>query len=386
MKDKGFSLLTVIVIVCLTSIVSAITVGVIITNNYKGTDGITYTNLIKDENLKEFLDVYESVLTNYYKDVNKQEMLEKAINAMLNYLGDNYTTYLTKEQREALTEKLEGSYKGIGITIANCTIQAVNENSPAAKAGLQVGDVIIKVDNKDFTECVASDVASEIKNTNKKVVKIKVLRNNKEQEFNIELKTILISQVDYHLLENTDIGYINISVFSNTINEQFTKALTELQKQGMKKLIIDVRNNTGGYLDGAKDIASQILPEGKLIFTLDNKDGKTAYYDETATALNIPVVVLINGSSASSAEILTAALKDSYGATLIGTKTYGKGKVQQTYALEDGSMAKYTSALWLRPNGECIDGKGIVPDIEVPEPETETETDVVLNRAIEYLN
>lgn len=392
MKNKGFNLITVIGFICLTSIISAITVGVIMTNSYKSADGTSYTDILQEEEIKEFLDVYNQVTNSYYEDIDKKAMLDSAVNGMLNYLDDNYTMYMSPEERESLNQKLEGSYRGIGISILNCQIESVTEGSPAANAGLQAGDIITKVDDEDFTNCTvdnASNISTLIKNTDKKEVNIVVRRNEEMKSFKIPLDTIIIKSVDAKMVENTKIGYISISIFSSNIGEQFKEALTKLQSEGMEKLIIDVRNNTGGYLDGAKDIASLILPKGKLIYTLENKESKTDVFDETNDHLEIPIVVLINEGSASSSEILTAALKDSYNATIIGTKSYGKGKVQQTYTLDNGGMAKYTTALWLRPNGECVDGVGIKPDIEaaiVLDENNQVQEDTPYLKAIEYLN
>lgn len=392
MKNKGFNLLTVIVFVCLTSIISAITVGVIITNSYKSSDGTLYSDLLKNENIQEFLNVYSSIKSSYYENVDEKAMIDNAVNGMLNYLDDNYTMYMTKEEKDSLSQRLEGSYRGIGISILNCKIESVTKDSPAAVAGLMPGDIIIKVDDNDFKVCDTEKISNLIKNTDKKSVNVVVRRDNEEKSFDIKLDTIIISSVAQRVIENTKIGYISISIFSSNIGEQFTNALNKLKEQGIEKLIIDVRNNTGGYLDGAKDIASVILPKGKTIYLLESKGQRTEIKDETDEHLEIPIVVLINENSASSSEILTAALKDSYNATIVGTKSYGKGKVQQTYTLDDGSMAKYTTALWLRPNGECVDGVGITPDISesiiinTNENNEEISEDTQLLKAIEYLN
>lgn len=392
-NNKGFNLISVIFIIFVVSIISAITVGIIITNSYKAGSKVGYTELMKDENLQEFLKVYEQILSDYYEDVDKEKMLDSAMNAMLNYLDDNYTMYMTNEEREALSERLAGSYKGIGVTISNCTIIELAESSPALKAGLQVDDTIVKVDNEDFrTTCDSDKLVSEIKNTKKKSVDITVKRGEEEKVFNVPLDEIIIKAVEGKIIEDTKIGYIYISVFSNNVGSQFKKVYDDLKNKGMTSLIIDVRNDTGGYLEGAKDIASVILEKGKLIFSLKNKETAQDFYDETEEKLDMPLVVLINGSTASSSEILAAALKDSYkNTTVIGQTSYGKGKVQQTYTLDDGSMAKYTTALWYRPNGDCIDGKGIIPDVEVVNSTTTdsegntVEVDDTLTKAIEYL-
>lgn len=390
MKNKnGFSLVTVIVIICISSIISAITSGVIVNNSYRTSSGINYNKFVSDEDLNGFLDVYETILNNYYESIDKKAMINTAINAMLNYVGDPYTTYMTTEEKEDLAERLEGTYKGIGIAINGTKIETVTPNSPAEKAGLLAGDFLLAVDNEDVTEYDSKTIASLIKNTNKKNVTIKVLRGEEEKEFTIDLKELILTAETHKVVEGTSIGYIYLSIFSNNIAEQFTTAYEDLQNQGIDRLIIDVRDNAGGYLDGAEKIASKILTKDKLIYSLQSKDSKKDYYDQTEEAFSIPIVVLINENSASASEILAAALKDSYGATLIGTRSFGKGKVQQTYTLDDGSMAKYTSAKWLRPNGECIDSVGILPDILVELELGENQeviTDTQYNKAVEYLN
>ena len=344
-NSKGFNLISVIIIICITSVVSAVTAGIIVTNNYN----LSYSDLSNDKELTDFIKAYSNIVNNYYEDVDKEKMLDSALNAMLNYLGDNYTTYLTDEQRKALEESLQGTYQGIGVEInKDRVITKVTKNGPAEAAGLQAGNA----------------VGLLIRGTDKKAVDIVVDRNGEELTFNVKIGTIEEPAIVYGMQEN-NIGYIQISKFSRPLTSQMENALKELEANGMEKLIIDLRNNTGGYLDSAETTASLFLKKGKLIYSLEDKNSKEDYYDQTETSRDYPIVVLINNNSASSAEILAAALKDSYGAVLVGQTSYGKGKVQQTYDMKDGSMAKFTSARWLRPTGDCIDKKGIKPDFEV---------------------
>ena len=224
------------------------------------------------------------------------------------------------------------------------------------------------------------------------LAKITILRNDQSIDFSVKIADIYTVDVNYKTYEN-NIGYLDIDIFSKTVGEQTKKALTSLENSGMQKLIIDLRDNTGGYLESAEDIANMFLEKGELIYSLENKSASADYYDETDEYKDYPIVIILNEKSASASEILAAALKDSYGATLVGTKSYGKGKVQQTYTLNDGSMAKYTSAKWLRPNGECIDGIGLKPDYEVVQTVTQDENgniiqeeDTQLLKAIEIIN
>ncbi len=360
-NSKGFNLISVIIIICITSVVSAVTAGIIVTNNYN----LSYSDLSNDKELADFIKAYSNIVNNYYENVDKEKMLDSALNAMLNYLGDNYTTYLTDEQRKALEESLQGTYQGIGVEInKDRVITKVTKNGPAEAAGLQAGDKFMIVDGTKLNDTDGTAVGVLIRGTEKKSVDIVVDRNGEELTFNVKIGTIEEPAVTYEMKEN-NIGYIQISKFSRPLTSQMETALRELEANGMEKLIIDLRNNTGGYLDSAETTASLFLKKGKLIYSLEDKNSKEDYYDQTESSRDYPIVILINNNSASSAEILTAALKDSYGAVLVGQTSYGKGKVQQTYDMEDGSMAKFTSARWLRPTGDCIDQKGIKPDFEV---------------------
>lgn len=360
-NSKGFNLISVIIIICITSVVSAVTAGIIVTNNYN----LSYSDLSNDKELTDFIKAYSNIVNNYYEDVDKEKMLDSALNAMLNYLGDNYTTYLTDEQRKALEESLQGTYQGIGVEInKDRVITKVTKNGPAEAAGLQAGDKFMSIDGTKLNDTDGNAVGLLIRGTNKKAVDIIVDRNGEELTFNVKISTIEEPAIVYGMQEN-NIGYIQISKFSRPLTSQMENALKELEANGMEKLIIDLRNNTGGYLDSAETTASLFLKKGKLIYSLEDKNSKEDYYDQTETSRDYPIVVLINNNSASSAEILAAALKDSYGAVLVGQTSYGKGKVQQTYDMKDGSMAKFTSARWLRPTGDCIDKKGIKPDFEV---------------------
>lgn len=386
-KGKGFNLMSVVIIICITSLISAITAGIIVTNNYD----LSYKGLSTDKNLNEFLKAYSNIVNNYYEDIDKEKMLDAAMDAMLNYLGDNYTTYLTKEQRKELEERLAGEYEGLGIKISGREIVEITENSPASEAGLMVGDLFVSVEGTDVTNATSSIISTLIRDDSKKEVNIVIDRNGNQMPFKITKSLIPTSSISYELKEN-NIGYLKIDIFSRPLTSEIENALVDMESKGMQKLIIDVRDNTGGYLDSAETTASLFLEKGKLIYSLQDKNGKEDYKDTTETKRDYPIVVLTNRNSASSSEILAAALKDSYNAILVGETTYGKGKVQQTYDIENGGMAKYTSAKWLRPNGSCIDGVGLKPDYEVniiydynENGEIVGYTDTQLNKAIEVI-
>lgn len=390
-NSKGFNLVSVIIIICISSIVSGITTGIIATNSYKSSTGLSYNDILNDQELNDFLEVYSSILSNYYEDVNKEEMLDTAVDAMLNYLGDTYTSYLNSDEREALEERLKGTYEGIGIRILNTTIDSIVADSPAEEAGLQAGDVIVSVNGNDVTDKSGDEISILIKNSDNNTVNLVINRNGTELSFDLKTASDLISPaINYKMIDNT-IGYLQIELFSKTLSIQVEKAISDLKNQGMAKLIIDLRDNTGGYLESAEATANIFLEKGKLIYSLEDKEKTADYYDESEESTNFPIVILLNSTSASASEILAAALKDSYGAVFVGEKSYGKGKVQQTYQLSDGSMAKLTSAKWLRPNGQCIDGIGLIPDYESSLIINTNETgeaeiiDNQLNKAIEVI-
>ena len=386
---RGFSITWVIGIVVVTSIISAITAGVIVYNNNRLTYDLTYGDLAEDQDLNEFLNVY----SNYYEDVDKGVLLDKAIAGMMDYLGDDYTTYLDDESTSELFNSLSGEYQGIGVSINNTdkSIVKVYDDTPASRVGIQVGDIIVGFNDTDVTNMSATEVVNLIKNSTDTFI-LRLQRGDGIISVSLKNETLIAPNVDYYMIENTTTGYLKIDTFSNTLATQVEKALNELEGMGLTSLIVDLRDNTGGYLTAATDVASIFLNKGDKIFSLEYQNDVTDYKDETRESKNYPIVVLINGNSASASEILTAALKESYGATTVGETSFGKGKVQQTMQLDDGSMIKYTSSYWLTPNGTCIDELGIAPDYYVTNTEqTDASGNTIivddqLNKAIEILN
>ena len=386
-NKKDFKLMHLIIIVVLTAVVSAITTGVILLNNKNVGRTIANSN---DKDLQEFVDAYNSILEDYYEDIDKNKMLDAAIDGMLNYLGDDYTTYMDSNETDQLNDKLNGHYEGIGVEIREGNVvNKVFDNSPAKEAGIQAEDIIIRVNDEDVTTISTEDLATKIKTNKENDLKVTVRRGEEEIDFQVTKRKLYVPAIDSRVIDNNGkkTGYIYISTFSDTIYAQFNDALRKLEDEGIDNLIIDVRNDTGGYLSETTNIASLFLEKGKVIYSLENKKRKDTYKDETDEKRNYKVVVIINEASASASEILTAALKDSYDAILVGKKSFGKGKVQQTAKLKGGSMYKYTSAKWLRPNGDCIDKEGIKPDYEVDLEVTEdgTVVDTQLSKALEIL-
>lgn len=386
-KDKTatFNLIEVIVIIIMTSLVVSVSTGIIVYKNYYKIDK---TSSNKDY-LKELEYAYNNILNSYVEKVDEKELTNAAIKGMYNYLGDPYTSYLDKDSTDNLMDRLKGEYKGIGVEIttneSGTVVMTVFENSPAEEAGIMVGDIITKVKGVDVNGKTTSEVSNMIKSTNGNV-EIEVNRGGITKTLTLKVSTVSIKSVIKNKYDKT--GYLRIETFSNTTYKQFKENLETLEKDGIENLIVDVRNNGGGFLNSAVEIAELFVEKGKPIYGLQTKDKKEMYKDTTKEKRDYKVMILINGGSASASEVLAAALKESYGATLLGTKSYGKGTVQDTSELESGGMIKYTTAYWLTPKGVTINERGLTPDIEVTgsfKDEMTLENDVELQTAINNL-
>lgn len=329
------------------------------------TGGRNYFKLSKE--LSKFYDAYDTITDNYYGDISKEELVDSAISGMVSSVGDIYTSYSDTDTTSKFDEMVNGTYEGIGCVIqqseTDMKIITVYDNSPAEKAGLKVDDKIIKVDDIDISTTTASKIGDYIKSGAKDKITMTIIRGEEEKVVTLSREKIEIPVVTAKTFESNGkkIGYLQISIFSSVANKQFKENLEKLEKDGIDGLIIDVRNNNGGYLTTVTDITSSLLPKGKIIYQIQKGDKKVATKDKTSTKREYPIAVLVNGGSASASEILAGAIKESYKGYVVGTKTYGKGTVQQVKKLSDGSMIKYTVENWLTPDGNWINGKGIEP-------------------------
>ena len=365
-KNKKFNLMEVIAIMIIVGIFGMLTGGILM----YGRGALNYG--IKKE-LREFSDTYTEILNEYYKDVDEKGLLEAGINGMVDYLGDPYSVFMDKETSTAFNEKVNGEYVGIGTEIIQYTedlrVEFVNvyEDGPAYNAGVRNGDILIKVDGKEIKDMNVSDIAKLVKGKSGSTVKIGVLREEKELEFNVKRKSIDIDSVTSEIIEYEDkkIGYIIIDIFAANTNKQFKKELESLEKNKIDSLVIDVRGNSGGYLTTVTDILSMFLKKGEMVYQLKTKDKIEKIYDKTDEKRNYKVAILVNGGSASASEMLTAAMKDTYNAYTIGTTTFGKSKVQKTQDLSNGTTIKYTFQEWLTPKGVSVGDKGITPEYEI---------------------
>lgn len=383
---NGFSIKAVILIIVITSLITSLTTGLILYNNTNLLLGST-VELTDDANLKEFIRIYNDLNKDYYDKIDRKGMIEEAISAMLDYLHEDYSTYLNKNQTTELENKLNGEYNGIGIYFTGKKIVQVLEDTPASNAGLIAGDEIVSINDISTDGKTNSEILGLISKDKENTITIK--RNDELISYNIKTSQINTPLTNTIInINDKNIGYIKVSAFTNKVGEEFKKTLLKLEGQGIDSLVIDMRDNLGGYLKGASEIANLFLEKDKIIYSLDSKDGISNYKDDTDESRTYQVVILINKNTASASEVLTAALKDSYNAIIVGEKSYGKGRVQEAKTLEDGTMVKYTTAKWLTPLGNCIDEIGISPDyvVEMTKNENGEIVDNQLDKAVEILS
>lgn len=342
-----------------------------------------------------------------YDDIDRSKLEDAAVKAYVDALEEPYTHYYTEEEFSSYIGAIEESYVGIGVVISvdveadKIVVVAPTESSPAYEAGIKPGDYITAVDGTEYGGNEMDECVNNIKSGKAgTVVKITVERDGQTMDFDVERREIVTESVKSEMLEN-NIGYVRISEFNinenisdeNTYTE-FKTQVDALRSQGMQKMIIDLRDNPGGALDVVCDIADYILPEGIITYT-ETRLGKREEYKSDSSELNIPIVVLINGNSASASEVLTGALRDYERAVVVGEKSFGKGIVQSVYPFTDGSGMSMTIAKYYSPKGNCIHDIGIEPDYVIPVPEQYKdsyaseipgEEDTQLKKAIEILN
>lgn len=350
-------------------IVMIFSIGIGILMCFGGISIITGKNyLAVTKDLKKVVDTYYAIVDNYYGELDRDKLIDGAVEGMISSVGDTFTSYSDTDSTSSFDETINGSYEGIGCTVATLedgTISVIDmfENSPSYKAGLKVGDIILKVDGESYEGKNSNDISNYIKNSGKSKIVLTVKRDNEEKDISINLSKVEIPHVSGKVIEQDSkkIGYIKISLFASNSYKQIKNKLDELEKSNIDDLIIDVRDNSGGYLSSVTDICNLFLDKGKVIYQLEDSKGKVKKKDTTKEKRKYDIVVLINGGSASASEILASAIKESYGGDIVGTNSYGKGTVQQTKKLLDGSMIKYTTQKWLTPDGNSINGVGVTP-------------------------
>lgn len=330
---------------------------------FSSDDGIARKSKLKQ--LKTVIDEY------YLGEVDEEQLREYSYKGMIAGLEDPYSVYYTKEEYEDVEESSEGIFSGVGIVLTQdmetkaITVVKPMKDGPAQKAGIKAGDILTKVEGEEISSDEdLSSVVSRVKGKEGTKVTLTFSRDGKEKDYTLTRQEIKNPTVEYEMLENK-VGYIKITEFDEVTVEQFDDALSQLENDGMKKLVLDLRDNPGGLLDAVVDIADRILPTGMIVYTEDKNGKKTEYEAKSAECVEQPIAVLINGNSASASEILAGAIQDYKAGTLVGTTSYGKGIVQNIFQLGDGSAVKLTIANYYTPKGRNIHKKGIDPDVEV---------------------
>ena len=325
-----------------------------------------YARLLRYEKLDVLMQLVEMY---YYEDVDEDEMLESAALGLIAGIGDVYSTYYTKEDMEAFNEETEGEYAGIGCQLLAdpsdqmITITRVFKGSPAERAGMRSGDKIVYVNDVYYSAYEMDDAVSVMRGEPGGTVKVTVLRDLDTIDFDVTREIVNINYVEYEILDG-DIGYVMVYDFLGDAYEGFAEAIDAFRAANVSGMIIDLRNNGGGLVDACVDMADLILPEGVVVSMRDKYDEVEEYRIDDEY-FDVPMVLLVNGYSASASEILAGAVRDYGAGTLLGTKTFGKGVVQSALEFTDGSGIKLTTARYYTPSGECIHGVGIEPDITV---------------------
>lgn len=333
--------------------------------------------------------IIEYIDTYYDGEYNIDDLYDDAYKGILDSLGDKYSSYYTAEEYAKLTEQTSGKYVGIGAQVTYSAdgnyamVVAPVAGSPAEEAGLLAGDIIIEVDGESMYQANLDTVVSKIKGEEGTKVSVKVQRDGNEDliEFTITRRALEEQTVKYEMLEE-QIGYVSVSGFDRVTYNQFCEAVDGLTSQGMKGLIIDLRNNGGGLLYTATAMLDRLLPEKMLlVYTMDKNDKRDEIVSSDEDKVDVPIILLMNGGSASASEVFAGCLKDYGLAEIVGELSYGKGIVQTMYSLNDGSYIKLTTSSYYSPNGINIHGTGFTPDVEVFD-DPETEEDEQLTTAI----
>ena len=360
---KEFSIKDVSVITVITCFVSFF-----VAFNIKKTNN----QIEMDEYSQELLENYNYILHNSINNVSGEELVSKAISGMVNSLDDQYANYISKEDIDNFNVLINGEYEGLGMEItyneySAVIINNVFDNSPAQKQGLQKGDIIISINGESMLGKSLDEIKNYIHDFNNEEFELGYKRGDEEKEAKLKVENIVIESVSTKLYsenENT-IGYIKLNNFASNSYEQFRSGVESLERENIDSLIIDLRYNTGGQLNIADNIISMFIEHGKTIYQLKEKNEIIKYKDISDESRNYEIVVLVNHDSASASELVAGALKEVYGAKIVGTNTYGKGTAQKVITLANGEQYKLTTSEWLTANGNSIDKVGIQPDMSI---------------------
>lgn len=405
MEEKKQRIYKTIMLVVLTSFITFLITSLVMYSKLSANQGVqivtegsssgTYSSLNK------YLSNVKSILEKYYlwaDQIDEDKLQEGAVKGYVDALGDKYTEYIPADEMKEYTEDIKGNFEGIGIYMIaddesnKVLIYYPIPDSPAEKAGIKAGDKIVSINGVEYTAKDLSEISEKIKGQSGTKVTLVVDRNGENLTFTVTREKIETNPITSKIIEN-DIGYVKIPSFDEDTATEFKQKVEDLKTKGAKSLIIDLRNNGGGMVDVATEMADFMLDKDKIILkTVDNKENEEITKSQKDAIIDMHIVVLVNSNTASSAEILTAALKDNGRAKVVGTKTYGKGIIQSVLSLRDGSGIKITTASYYTPNGDKIHEVGITPDevVELPDDVENSyavtdEQDTQLKKAIDML-
>lgn len=380
-KKTGFNTIEVVLIAILALAFGGV-VGVVLAYTAKPLSIITNTDSPSD--IQEVEKIYDNLLSKYYGEIDKQTLSDAAIKGMIEALNDPYSTYIDAENTDDFDEQIYGYYVGIGTEITlndenQFEVTNIFENTPATDANIELHDIVVKVNNEDISGKTVSDIGKLIQGEIGTNVTLTLRRDEAEFDVTITRDRIDLISVTSQIFEKDDkrIGYIKVTNFASNTFNQFQTALNELEENDIESLIIDVRDNLGGQLEVATQIASLFLTKDKVVYQLNTNGIIQPIYSTGPGSFQKPITVLINGATASASEVLAIALQESADATVIGTTSYGKGTIQESYKLSTGATIKFTVQEWLSPNGNTVNEVGVKPDIEVSETENSGETDTL---------
>jgi len=342
------------------------------------------TNMTDLKECKKILEVYNSIENSFYMETESETLIDGACKGMVEALDDSYSAYMTKDEYDEWKANVTGEYSGVGITFAedvdgNYVVVAVNKDSPAEKAGIQAGDFILKADGKNYD--TIDFMAAAIRGEEGSEVKITYVHDGKEHTVSVIREEIVQHSVEYEMLDDKT-AYIKVDSFIESTDEDFSAALEDVESKGAESLILDLRNNGGGLVDSCINITDEFLDKGMIMY-VEAKDGSRKEFNAEDGKTEMKTVVLVNENSASASEILAAALKDN-GFEIVGAKTFGKGIIQSTAELNDGSALELTILQYFSPKGNAIHKKGVTPDYEVKNDEN-SNVDMQLEKAKELL-
>ncbi len=389
-KEKTQKIYKIIMLIALVAFITFIITTVFLYNtNLGNTKYVLVSN--NDNTIAEELARFRTIIDEYYLgEIDENKLKESAIKGYVEGLGDEYSEYITKEEYEEYEINIMGNYVGIGIYMSvykdsdEIVVLSPIEDSPAESAGILTGDIILKVDGIEYDGEHLDEASAAIKGEEGTKVKIEIKRNEQIMELEIERKKVIVNPVKSEVKEN-NIGYIKLTSFDEETSKIFKEKYEELQKQNIQSLIIDLRDNGGGIVQEALTIADYMLEkDSKMLITVNKKENEVIETAKTDPIITIPVVLLVNENSASASEILAGALKDNNRAKIVGTKTYGKGVIQELLRLKDGSAIKLTTEEYYTPNRTKINKVGIEPD-ELVENKKDEKTDLQLQKAIEMV-